>query len=280
MALVCLAANLVFVLTLMWPLAHVGIALATALSAWMNAGLLAWLLHRDRLLQPDARLRQRLPRIVGASLAMAAGLWFGRAWLAPLPPILGLALLVAAGGGGFLLLAKLSGALVIGELREALGRAQRLTFGPSCRDNSAPIPIRDRYRRQAMKGRIFSGVQPSGNLHLGNYLGAIRNWVRLQGEYECDLLHRRPARDHRAAGTERSCAPRPSRSPRAFWPPASIPGSTTIFVQSHVPAHTQLAWVFNCVAPLGWLNRMTQFKDKAGKNREQALASGSTSIRC
>ncbi len=121
-ALVCLAANLVFVLTLMWPLAHVGIALATALSAWMNAGLLAWLLHRDRLLQPDARLRRRLPRIVGASLAMAAGLWFGRAWLAPLPPILGLALLVAAGGGGFLLLARLSGALVIGELREALGR--------------------------------------------------------------------------------------------------------------------------------------------------------------
>jgi putative peptidoglycan lipid II flippase len=121
-ALVCLAANLVFVLTLMWPLAHVGIALATALSAWMNAGLLAWLLHRDRLLQPDARLRQRLPRIVGASLAMAAGLWFGRVWLAPLPPILGLALLVAAGGGGFLLLAKLSGALVVGELREALGR--------------------------------------------------------------------------------------------------------------------------------------------------------------
>jgi putative peptidoglycan lipid II flippase len=110
------------VLTLMWPLAHVGIALATALSAWLNAGLLAWLLRRDGLLQPDARLRRRLPRIVGASLAMAAGLWLARAWLAPLPATLGLALLVAAGGAGFLVLARVSGALDFRELRGALGR--------------------------------------------------------------------------------------------------------------------------------------------------------------
>ena len=109
-ALVCLAANLALVLTLMWPLAHVGIALATALSAWMNAGLLAWLLRRDGLLQPDARLRRRLPRIVGTSVAMAAVLWLARHWLAPLPAALGLALLVVAGGAGFLLLARLSGA--------------------------------------------------------------------------------------------------------------------------------------------------------------------------
>ncbi len=121
-ALVCLAANLVFVVTLMWPLAHVGIALATALSAWLNAGLLAWLLRRDGLLQPDARLRRRLPRIVSASLAMAAGLWLAQRWLAPVPPTLGLALLVAGGGGGFLALAKVSGALDFRELRGAFGR--------------------------------------------------------------------------------------------------------------------------------------------------------------
>jgi putative peptidoglycan lipid II flippase len=121
-ALLSLAANLAFVLTLMWPLAQVGIALATALSAWLNAGLLAWLLRRDGLLQPDARLKRRLPRIVGISLAMAAALWLGQGWLAPLPAGLSLALLVAAGGAGFLLLARLSGALDFREFRGALGR--------------------------------------------------------------------------------------------------------------------------------------------------------------
>ena len=121
-ALGCLAANLVFVLILMWPLAHVGIALATALSAWLNAGLLAWLLRRDGLLQPDARLRKRLPRILCAALAMALGLWLAQGWLAPLPATLSLAILVVAGGAGFLLLARLVGALDLGELRAALRR--------------------------------------------------------------------------------------------------------------------------------------------------------------
>jgi putative peptidoglycan lipid II flippase len=121
-ALGCLAANLVFVLTLMGPLAHVGIALATALSAWLNAGLLAWLLHREGLLQPDRRLKQRLPRIFGVALAMAAGLWLAQDWLSPLPPLLALAALVAAGGGGFLVLARLAGAFDPGELRATLRR--------------------------------------------------------------------------------------------------------------------------------------------------------------
>jgi putative peptidoglycan lipid II flippase len=121
-ALGCLAANLVFVLTLMGPLAHVGIALATALSAWLNAGLLAWLLHREGLLQPDRRLKQRLPRILGVAMAMAAGLWLAQDWLSPLPPLLALAALVAAGGGGFLVLARLAGAFDPGELRTALRR--------------------------------------------------------------------------------------------------------------------------------------------------------------
>ena len=121
-----------------------------------------------------------------------------------------------------------------------------------------------------MKGRIFSGIQPSGKLHLGNYLGAMRNWVRLQGEYEAiycivDLhaitVPQEPA-ELRAKTYEVAAG---------FLAAGLDPEHTTIFVQSHVPAHAQLAWIFNCVTPLGWLNRMTQFKDKAGKNREQAL---------
>ena len=118
-----------------------------------------------------------------------------------------------------------------------------------------------------MKGRIFSGIQPSGKLHLGNYLGAIRNWVRLQGEYEAiycivDLhaitVPQEPA-ELRAKTYEVAAG---------FLAAGLDPEHTTIFVQSHVPAHAQLAWIFNCVTPLGWLNRMTQFKDKAGKNRD------------
>ena len=122
-----------------------------------------------------------------------------------------------------------------------------------------------------MKGRIFSGIQPSGNLHLGNYLGAIRNWVRLQGEYEaiyCIVdLHAITVPQEPAALRAKT-----HEVAAGFLAAGLDARHNTIFVQSHVPAHTQLAWVFNCVTPLGWLNRMTQFKDKAGKNREQALA--------
>jgi tryptophanyl-tRNA synthetase len=122
-----------------------------------------------------------------------------------------------------------------------------------------------------MDGRIFSGIQPSGNLHLGNYLGAIRNWVRLQDQYESifcivDLHAITVPQDPQALRAK-------TIEVAAGFLAAGLDASrTTIFVQSHVPAHAQLAWVFNCVTPLGWLNRMTQFKDKAGKNRDAALA--------
>ncbi|MEQ8246768.1 MAG: tryptophan--tRNA ligase [Alphaproteobacteria bacterium] len=119
--------------------------------------------------------------------------------------------------------------------------------------------------------RIFSGVQPTGNLHLGNYLGAIRNWARLQADYECiycvvDLhaitLPQNPA------GLRAS-----TREVAASLIAAGIdPKGSIIFNQSQVTAHAELAWIFNCVAKIGWLNRMTQFKDKAGKNRETASA--------
>ncbi len=122
-----------------------------------------------------------------------------------------------------------------------------------------------------MQGRIFSGIQPSGNLHLGNYLGAIRNWVRLQGDYEaiyCVVnLHALTVPQDPAVLRERTY-----EVAAGFLAAGLDAEKNAIFVQSHIPAHTQLAWLLNCVTPLGWLNRMTQFKDKAGKQKDQALA--------
>ena len=119
------------------------------------------------------------------------------------------------------------------------------------------------------RGRIFSGVQPTGNLHLGNYLGAIRNWVALQDSFESiycvvDLHAITVAQD--PAQLRQS-----TREVAASLIAAGIsPERAIIFNQSQVPQHSQLAWIFSCVARLGWLNRMTQFKEKAGKNRENA----------
>ena len=117
--------------------------------------------------------------------------------------------------------------------------------------------------------RIFSGVQPTGNLHLGNYLGAIRNWVRLQEQYDCIYcvvdLHAITAPqdpDELRANT---------REVTAGLLAAGIdPARNIVFNQSRVSGHAELAWIFNCVARLGWLNRMTQFKEKAGKHRDNA----------
>ena len=117
--------------------------------------------------------------------------------------------------------------------------------------------------------RIFSGVQPTGDLHLGNYLGAIRNFVDLQNDYECiycvvDLHAITVWQDPRALSHA-------TREVTAAFIAAGIdPTTGIIFNQSQVAAHAQLAWIFNCVARLGWLNRMTQFKEKAGKHRENA----------
>lgn len=117
--------------------------------------------------------------------------------------------------------------------------------------------------------RIFSGVQPSGNLHLGNYLGAIRNFVRLQDQYECIYC----AVDMHAITVWQD--PEELRQntrelAAAFIAAGLDPKSNVIMNQSQNPNHAELAWVFNCVARLGWLNRMTQFKEKAGKDRENA----------
>ncbi len=119
--------------------------------------------------------------------------------------------------------------------------------------------------------RIFSGIQPSGELHIGNYLGAVKNWVQLQHSYECifcivdyhaitvpyepDDLRRRTtdmAVSLLAAGLD--------------------PDKCTVFVQSHVPEHTELAWIFNTVTPIGELERQTQFKEKA--QRQESVVAG------
>ncbi len=118
--------------------------------------------------------------------------------------------------------------------------------------------------------RIFSGVQPTGSLHLGNYLGAIRNWVRLQKDYpECIYC----VVDQHAITQPQDPAAL-SKSTRevvaALLASGIDPEQSILFNQSAVAAHAQLGWVFNCVARIGWLNRMTQFKDKAGKNRDGA----------
>ncbi|NNU78896.1 tryptophan--tRNA ligase [Halovulum dunhuangense] len=119
--------------------------------------------------------------------------------------------------------------------------------------------------------RVFSGVQPTGGLTLGNYLGAVKRFVELQ-ERDWETIYcvvdlhavtvTWPGREKMAAATRELAA--------AFIACGLDPKRSILFNQSQVPAHTQLAWVFNCVARLGWANRMTQFKDKAGKNAEKA----------
>jgi putative peptidoglycan lipid II flippase len=121
-AIVCMISNIVIAFALIWWLAHVGIALATTISAWLNAGLLARGLRRNDLLRPDDQLKRRLPRILGASMAMALGLWLATPWLAGLPGPLGLAVLVTAGGIGFLLLGHAMDALDFREMKRALAR--------------------------------------------------------------------------------------------------------------------------------------------------------------
>ena len=115
--------------------------------------------------------------------------------------------------------------------------------------------------------RILSGVQPSGDLHLGNYLGAIKNFVSLQKDYECFFcvvdLHAITVWQE-----PKVLASKTREVTAAFIASGIDPNKNNIFVQSQVPQHAQLAWLFNCVARMGWLNRMTQFKDKAGKNSE------------
>ena len=120
-------------------------------------------------------------------------------------------------------------------------------------------------------GRVLSGIQPTGNLHLGNYLGAIRNWVGMQDVHECLFcivdLHAITMPQDPAALREAT------RKAAATYIACGIdPEKSAIFNQSMIAGHSELAWILSCFTPIGWLNRMTQFKDKAGKNKEKASA--------
>jgi len=119
-----------------------------------------------------------------------------------------------------------------------------------------------------MKERVFSGVQPSGSLHIGNYLGAIKNFVEVQNEFDsifCIVdLHAITVWQDPEILSENII-----EVAAAYIASGIDPDKATIFVQSQIPAHAELAWILNCVSRIGWLNRMTQFKEKAGKNREK-----------
>ena len=119
------------------------------------------------------------------------------------------------------------------------------------------------------KKRVFSGVQPTGNLHLGNYLGAIRNFVSLQEKFECiycivdlhAITNRQNPKELKSNILE---------TVATFVASGLNSEKNIIFNQASVSAHSELAWIFNCVARIGWMNRMTQFKEKAGINKENA----------
>ncbi len=119
------------------------------------------------------------------------------------------------------------------------------------------------------KNRLFSGVQPTGDLHLGNYLGAVRRFAPLQDQYDCifcvvDMHAITVWQDPKVLRQK-------TREVAASYIATGVdPKRSIIFNQSQVMQHAELAWVFNCVTRIGWMNRMTQFKDKAGKNRENA----------
>ena len=117
--------------------------------------------------------------------------------------------------------------------------------------------------------RVFSGIQPSGIPTLGNYLGAIRNWVPMQNG-DASLFCVVDQHAITVWQDPKELARQTREMAAALIACGLDPERCILFVQSHVPAHARLAWIFNCVARIGWLNRMTQFKDKAGKDREGA----------
>jgi tryptophanyl-tRNA synthetase len=116
--------------------------------------------------------------------------------------------------------------------------------------------------------RVFSGIQPSGGLHLGNYIGAIRNWVEEQDRYEnifCVVDQHAITVDYDPAQLRSH-----TRQTVGLYLACGLdPERCTIFVQSHIPEHTELAWLLNCVTPMGWLERMTQFKEKSAGGGER-----------
>ncbi len=122
-----------------------------------------------------------------------------------------------------------------------------------------------------MKSRILSGIRPTGSIQLGNYYGAIKNWLSLADQVkECFFC----VVDQHALTTiedAKDLSENTLKMTAAYLACGIDPDKTPIFIQSHIPYHTELAWYLQCFTPMGWLSRMTQFKDKAGKNKDQAM---------
>lgn len=118
--------------------------------------------------------------------------------------------------------------------------------------------------------RILSGIRPTGDIQLGNYLGAICNWVRLQETATQNLFCIVDLHALTTLQQTEDVALNTRTVAAAYLASGIDPEKSLIFAQSHVPTHTELGWLLSCFTPLGWLNRMTQFKDKAGKNKEKA----------
>lgn len=124
-----------------------------------------------------------------------------------------------------------------------------------------------------VKKRVLSGIQPSGNLTIGNYLGALQQWVAEQDVYDCFFcvvdLHALTVPQDPVALRQKT------REVAALYLAAGIdPQRSAVFIQSHVPAHSELSWLLTCLTPLGWLYRMTQFKDKSAKQQQESVGAG------
>ncbi len=123
----------------------------------------------------------------------------------------------------------------------------------------------------AFAPRVFSGMQPSGDLHLGNYLGAMKRWVSMQDAGTHETIYCMVDLHALTVWQDPAALAHGTRELAAGYLAAGIdPERSILIAQSHVPEHAQLAWIFNCVARMGWMGRMTQWKDKAGKNAEAA----------
>ena len=119
-----------------------------------------------------------------------------------------------------------------------------------------------------MKKRVFSGIQPTGNIHIGNYLAAIKQWVTMQDEYDCVYC----IVDLHAITVPQDPAELKAKVRELaglLFAAGLSPDKSALFVQSHIPAHSELAWILNCCIPMGWLERMTQFKEKSQKQKER-----------
>ncbi len=266
----CVALNLCLNLAFMIPLAHMGPALATSVAAIANCIGLAFVLHRRRQWQPDYLLKRRVSGMVAASVAMGLVLYAVRSVLFSIPMhgvirFAALGALIAIGMLVYAAAAQLFGAYDLRQVTRMMSR-RRLRAPEGSAISAAPT-----VEVLSLMQRVFSGIQPSGIPTLGNYLGAIRNWAALQADHECIYcvvdLHAITAWQDPAALRQQTL-----EMAAVLLACGIDPENHILFLQSAVRSHVQLAWIFNCVARIGWLNRMTQFKDKAGKDRENASA--------